>query len=58
MISLVDPDPHGKVSDPSMHSPDLRVRPKISTFPRTGPGPLLVRSGPPMAKSRDRNTLA
>jgi hypothetical protein len=35
MISSVDPDPHGKVPDPSMHSPDLRVRPKTSTFPWT-----------------------
>jgi hypothetical protein len=40
MISSVDRDPHGKVPDPSMHSPDLRVRPKTSTFPWMGPGPL------------------
>jgi hypothetical protein len=40
MISSVDPDPHGKVPDPSIHSLDLRVRPRTSMFPRMGPGPL------------------
>jgi hypothetical protein len=33
MILLVDLDPHGKVRDPGIHSPDLRVRPMTSTFP-------------------------
>jgi hypothetical protein len=27
-ISTVGPDPHGKVQDPCIYRPDLRVRPK------------------------------
>jgi hypothetical protein len=29
-ISTVGPDPHGKVPDPCIYRPDLRVRPKTS----------------------------
>jgi hypothetical protein len=51
-VATVGPDPHGKVSDPWMHSPDLRARFKTSTStnqtPGTGPGPL--RRGPSYSK--------
>jgi hypothetical protein len=47
-VATVGPDPHGKVPDPWMHSPDLRARSKTSTgtnqTPGTGLGPL--RRGP------------
>jgi hypothetical protein len=40
----VGPDPHGKVPDPWMHSPDLRAKFKTSTGTNQtlgmGPGPL------------------
>jgi hypothetical protein len=43
-VATVDPDPHGKVPDFWMHSPDLRARFKTSTgtnrTPGTDPGPL------------------
>jgi hypothetical protein len=53
----VGPDPHGKVSDPCICGPDLRVRSRTSTganrTPRMGSGPLCVGSGPLTAGSRD-----
>jgi hypothetical protein len=56
-VSTVGPDPHGKVSDPSISGPDLREGSRISAgtdrTPGTGPGPLCVGSGPPSAGSRD-----
>jgi hypothetical protein len=43
-VSTVGPDPHGKVSDPRIHRPDLRARFRTSTgtnqTPGTGSGPL------------------
>jgi hypothetical protein len=30
-VSIVGPDPHGKVSDPCVYRPNLRVRPRTST---------------------------
>jgi hypothetical protein len=47
-VATVGPDPHGKVPDPWMHSPDFLAGFKTSTgtnqTSRTGPGPL--RRGP------------
>jgi hypothetical protein len=47
-VATVGSNPHGKVLDPWMHSPDLRARFKTSAgtnqTPGTGPGPL--RRGP------------
>jgi hypothetical protein len=59
-VSTVSPDPHGKVSDPCIYRPDLRVRSRTSTganpTPRMGSGPLYVGSGPLTAGSRDSGT--
>jgi hypothetical protein len=53
-------DPHGKVSDPCIRVPDHRAGSRTladtDRTPRTGPGPLCVRSGPPSAGSRDPGT--
>jgi hypothetical protein len=54
MISSVDSDPHGRVPDPSVHGPDLRVWSRTLTFPRMGSGPLCVRSGSPITRSWDK----
>jgi hypothetical protein len=52
--------PHGKVSDPCIYKPDLRVRSRTSTgtnrTPRMGSGPLCVGSGPLTAGSQDSGT--
>jgi hypothetical protein len=49
--------PHGKVSDPCIYRPDLRVRSRTSTganlTPRMGSRPLCVGYGPLTAGSRD-----
>jgi hypothetical protein len=57
--------PHGKVPDPCIYRPNLRVRSKTTTganrTPGTGLGPLCVGSGPLTAGSRDsgiKNTQA
>jgi hypothetical protein len=59
-VSTVSPDPHGKVSDPCIYRPDLRVRSRTSTganqTPRMGSGPLCEGSGPLTAGSRDSGT--
>jgi hypothetical protein len=59
-VSTVSPDPHGKVSDPCIYRPGLRVRSRTSTVtnrtPRMGSGPLCVGSGPLTAGSRDSGT--
>jgi hypothetical protein len=56
----VSPDPHGKVSDPCIYRPGLRVRSRTSTgtnrTPRMGFGPLCVGSGPLTAGSRGSRT--
>jgi hypothetical protein len=43
-ISTVSPDPHGKMSDPCIYRPGLRVRSRTPTganrTPRMGSGPL------------------
>jgi hypothetical protein len=59
-VVTVGPDPHEKVPDPRMHSPDLRARFKTSTGtnqtpgtglgPLRGSGPLTVGSLDPKAK--------
>jgi hypothetical protein len=58
--STVGPDSHGKVSDPCIYIPDLRVRSRTSTganrTPRMGYGPQCVGSGPLTAGSRDSET--
>jgi hypothetical protein len=58
--STVGPDLHGKVSDPCIYRPDLRVRSRTSAStnwtPRLGPGPLCVGSGPLTTGSRDYGT--
>jgi hypothetical protein len=55
-VSTVSPDPHGKVSDPCIYRPGLRVRSRTSTntnrTPRMGSEPLYVGSGPLTAGSR------
>jgi hypothetical protein len=52
--------PHGKVPDPCICRPDLRVRSRTSMganrTPRMGSGPLCVGSGPLKAGSRDSGT--
>jgi hypothetical protein len=52
--------PYGKVPDPCIYRPDLRVRSRTSTganrTPRMGSGPLCVGSGPLIAGSRDSET--
>jgi hypothetical protein len=52
--------PHGKVSDPYICRPGLRVRSRTSTganwASRMGSGPLCVGSGPLTAGSRDSGT--
>jgi hypothetical protein len=59
-VSIVSPDPHGKVPDPCIYRPDLRVRSGTSTganrTPRMGSGPLCVGSGPLTAGSQDSGT--
>jgi hypothetical protein len=49
-VSTVGSDPHGKVPDPCIYGPDLRVRSRTPTgadrTPKTGPGPLCVGFGP------------
>jgi hypothetical protein len=64
-VSIVGPDPHGKVPDPCIYRPDLRARSRTSTganwTPRTGPGPLCVGFRPLTAGSQDseaKNTQA
>jgi hypothetical protein len=56
----VGPDPHGKVLDPYIYEPDLRVRSRTSTgmnrTPGMSPGPLCVGSGPLTIGSRDSGT--
>jgi hypothetical protein len=57
---VVGPDPHGKVPDPCIYSPGLRVWSRTSTCanrtPRMGSGPLCVGSEPLTAGSRDSRT--
>jgi hypothetical protein len=59
-VSAVGPDPHGRVLDPCLYGPDLRVRSRTSTdanrTPWMGPGPLCVGSGPLTTGSRDSGT--
>jgi hypothetical protein len=59
-VSTLGPDPHGKVSDPCIYRPNLRVRSRTSTgvnrTPRMGSGPLFVGSGPLTSGSRDSGT--
>jgi hypothetical protein len=59
-VSTVGPDPHGRVSYPCIHRPDLRARSRTSTgtnrTPGTGPGPLCEGSEPLTAGSRDSGT--
>ena len=59
-VSTLDSDPHGKVPDPCIYRPDLRVRSRTSTganrTPRMGSGPLCVGSGPLTAGSQDSGT--
>ena len=59
-VSTVGLDPHGKVSDPCIYRPDLRVRSRTPTganwTPRMGFGPLYVGSRPLIAGSRDSGT--
>jgi hypothetical protein len=59
-VSTVGPDPHGKVSDPCIYRPGLRVRSRTPTdtnrTPRMGSGSLYVGSGPLTAGSRDSGT--
>jgi hypothetical protein len=59
-VSTVSPDPHGKVSDPCIYRPRLRVRSRTPTganqTPRMGFEPLYVGSRPLIAGSRDSGT--
>jgi hypothetical protein len=59
-VSTVSPDPHGKVSDPCIYRPGLRVRSRTPTganrTPRMGSGPLYVGSGPLTVGSQDSGT--
>jgi hypothetical protein len=59
-VSTLSLDPHGKVSDPCIDRPGLRVRSRTPTganwTPRMGSGPLYVGSGPLTAGSRDSGT--
>jgi hypothetical protein len=59
-VSTVGPDPHGRLSDPCIHKPDLRARSRTSTgtnrTPGTGPRPLCEGSGPLTAGSQDSGT--
>jgi hypothetical protein len=64
-VSTVSPDPYGKVPDPCIYRPGLRVRSRTPTganrTPRMGSGPLYVGSEPLTAGSRDsrkKNTQA
>jgi hypothetical protein len=56
----VSPDPHGKVPDPCIYRPGLRVRSRTSTGAnrtlRMGSGPLYVEFGPLTAGSQDSGT--
>jgi hypothetical protein len=60
MVSTVSPDPHGKVPDPCIYRPGLRVRSRTSTgtnqTPRMGSGPLCVGSRPLTVGSRGSGT--
>jgi hypothetical protein len=55
-VSTVSPDPHGKVPDPCIYRPDLRVRSRTSIganrTPRMGSGPLCVGPEPLTAGSQ------
>jgi hypothetical protein len=59
-VSTVSLDPHGKVPDPCIYRPDLRVRSRTSTganrTPRMGPGSLGVGSEPLTVGSQDSGT--
>jgi hypothetical protein len=59
-VSTVSQDSHGKVPDPSIYRPGLRVRSGTSTganrTPRMGSEPLYVGSGPLTTGSRDSGT--
>jgi hypothetical protein len=59
-VSTVSPDPHGKVSDPYIHRPGLRVMSRTPTganrTPRMGSGPLCVGSELLTIGSRDSET--
>jgi hypothetical protein len=59
-VSTVGPDPHGKVPNPYIRGPDLRIRSGTSAgasrTPRMGSGPFSVGSGPLSAGSRDSGT--
>src|SRR5688572_32195476 len=59
-VPIVSPDPHGKVSNPCIYRPGLRVRSRTPAgakrTPRMGSGPLRVGSGPLTAGSRDSGT--
>jgi hypothetical protein len=58
--SAVGPDPHGKVPDPCVYGPGLRVRSRTSMgtnrTPGMSPGPLRVGFGPLTIGSRDSRT--
>jgi hypothetical protein len=58
MVSTVGPDPHGKVSDPWIHSPNLWAGSRTSTStdwtPETGPEPPCV--GPRSLTTRSRDS--
>jgi hypothetical protein len=58
--STVSPDPHGKVSDPWIYSPDLQVWSKTPTCtdrtPGMGSGPPGMGSGPPTVGSQSYRT--
>jgi hypothetical protein len=59
-VSTVGPDPHGKMPNPYVYRPDLRVRPRTSMganrTPRMGSEHLCVGSGPLTTGSRDSET--
>jgi hypothetical protein len=59
-VSTVSPNPHGKVPDPCIYRPDLRVRSRTSTganrTPGMGSGPLYVGSGTLTVGSQDSRT--
>jgi hypothetical protein len=57
-LSIVGPDPHGKVLDPWIHGPNLRAGSRTSAStdwtPKTGPGPPCV--GPRSLTTRSRDS--
>jgi hypothetical protein len=59
-VSMVGPDPHGKMPDPCIYGPDLRAGSRTSAgtdrTPGMGPGPLCVGSGQLSAGPRDSGT--